>query len=63
MSELTAQQYSINTGDKLVLVGMNEVTTELEVGKIIPDPEIGWFEALVSKKIGYQLELIEIYKQ
>ena len=55
MSELTAQQYSLNTGDKLVLVGMNEVITELEIGKIVPDSEIGWFEALVSKKIGYEL--------
>ena len=55
VSELTAQQYSLNTGDKLVLVGMNEVITELEIGKIIPDSEIGWFEALVSKKIGYEL--------
>ena len=55
VSELTAQQYSVNTGDKLVLVGMNEVITELEIGKIIPDSELGWFEALVSKKIGYEL--------
>ena len=55
VSQLTAEQYSLNTGDKLVLVGMNEVITELEIGKIIPDSEIGWFEALVSKKIGYEL--------
>ena len=55
VSELAAKQYSLNTGDKLVLVGMNEVITELEIGKIIPDSEIGWFEALVSKKIGYEL--------
>ena len=55
VSQLTAEQYSLNTGDKLVLVGMNEVVTELEVGKIIPDSEIGWYEALVSKKIGYEL--------
>ena len=34
---------------------MNEETTELEVGDIISDPEIGWFEGLVSKKVGYQL--------
>ena len=37
VSELTAQQYSLNAGDKLVLVGMNEVISELEIGKIIPD--------------------------
>ena len=55
ISDLTAKLYSINIGDILVLVGMNEETTELEVGDIISDPEIGWFEGLVSKKVGYQL--------
>ena len=55
ISELTADQYSINVGDKLVLIGMNEIITEVEVGEIIPDSEIGWFEALVSKDVGYKL--------
>ncbi len=55
ISGLTAEQYSINVGDKLFLVGMNEIITEIEVGKIIPDSEIGWFEALVSKDVGYEL--------
>ncbi len=55
ISDLTAELYSINIGDILVLVGMNEETTKLEVGDIISDPEIGWFEGLVSKKVGYQL--------
>ena len=55
ISELTADQYSINVGDKLVLIGMNEIITEVEVGEIIPDSEIGWFEALVSKDVGYEL--------
>ena len=55
ISDLTAKLYSVNVGDILVLVGMNEETTELEVGDIISDPEIGWFEGLVSKKVGYQL--------
>ena len=55
ISKLTAEQYSINVGDKLVLVGMNEIITEVEVGEIIPDSEIGWFEALVSKDVGYEL--------
>ena len=55
ISKLTAEQYSINVGDKLVLVGMNEIITEVEVGEIIPDSEIGWFEALVSKDVGYKL--------
>ena len=55
ISKLTAEQYSINVGDKLVLVGMNEIITEVEVGEIIPDSEIGWFEAVVSKDVGYEL--------
>ena len=55
ISKLTSEQYSINVGDKLVLVGMNEIITEVEVGEIIPDSEIGWFEALVSKGVGYEL--------
>ena len=55
ISKLTSEQYSINVGDKLVLVGMNEIITEVEVGEIIPDSEIGWFEALVSKDVGYEL--------
>ena len=55
ISKLTAEQYSVNVGDKLVLVGMNEIITEVEVGEIIPDSEIGWFEALVSKDVGYEL--------
>ena len=55
VSELTAEQYSINVGDTLVLVGMNEVTFEIEVGEIVPDSELGWFEAVVNKEVGYQL--------
>ena len=55
ISELTAEQYSINVGDTLFLVGMNEVTFEIEVGEIIPDGELGWFEAVVNKDMGYQL--------
>ncbi|GIS45634.1 MAG: hypothetical protein Ct9H90mP17_4770 [Actinomycetota bacterium] len=49
MSKLTAQQYSLNTGDKLVLVGMKNYY-RIKNGKIIPDSEFGWFEALGSKK-------------
>ncbi len=55
ISKLTADQYSVNIGDKLVLVGMNEIITEVEVGEIIADSEIGWFEAVVSKDVGYEL--------
>ena len=55
ISNLTAEQYSVNIGDKLVLVGMNEIITEVEVGEIISDSEIGWFEAVVSKDVGYEL--------
>ena len=55
VSEFTAEQYSINVGDTLVLVGMNEVTFEIEVGEIVPDAELGWFEAVVNKEVGYQL--------
>ena len=55
ISELTAEQYSINVGDTVVLVGMNEVTFEIEVGEIVPDSELGWFEAVVNKEVGYQL--------
>ena len=55
VSEFTAEQYSINVGDTLVLVGMNEVTFEIEVGEIVPDAELGWFEAVINKEVGYQL--------
>ena len=55
VSEFTAEQYSINVGDTVVLVGLNEVTFEIEVGEIVPDSELGWFEAVVNKKVGYQL--------
>ena len=55
VSEFTAEQYSINVGDTLVLVGMNEVIFEIEVGEIVPDAELGWFEAVVNKEVGYQL--------
>ena len=38
-----------------MLMGMNELVTEIEVGDIVSDSEIGWFEGLVSKEVGYEL--------
>jgi len=55
ISELTANLYSIQIGDIIHLVGLNGEPMEIVVGDIIPDSELGWFEAVVNKKTGFNL--------
>ena len=55
ISELTANLYSIQIGDIIHLVGLNGEPMEIVVGDIIPDSELGWFEAVVNKKNGFNL--------
>ena len=55
ISDLTANLYSLVKGDSLFLIGLNQQEVEVVVGEIIPDSEIGWFEGVVNKDLGYKL--------
>ena len=55
ISELTASRYELNVGDYVNLVGLNSEIIPIEVGKVIKDSEIGWFEGVVNKKLGFKL--------
>ena len=55
ISELTASRYELNVGDYVNLVGLNSEIIRIEVGKIIKDSKIGWFEGVVNKEIGFKL--------
>ncbi len=55
ISELTANLYSLEKGDVMFLVGLNQEKVEVVVGEIIPDSEVGWFEAAINKEMGYKL--------
>ncbi len=55
ISDLTANLYSLTKGDSLFLIGLNQQEVEVVVGEIIPDSEIGWFEGVVNKDLGYKL--------
>jgi len=55
ISELTANLYSLEKGDVMFLVGLNQEKVEVIVGEIIPDSEVGWFEAVINKEMGYKL--------
>ena len=55
ISELTANLYSLEKGDVMFLVGLNQEKVEVVVGEIIPDSEVGWFEGVVNKEMGYKL--------
>ena len=55
ISELTANLYSIKTGDIMHLVGINGEPMEIIVGDIVPDSKLGWFEAVVNKDTGFKL--------
>ena len=39
----------------MFLVGLDQQELKIIVGEIIPDSEIGWFEAVVNKEMGYKL--------
>ena len=55
ISELTANLYSLEKGDVMFLVGLNQEEVEVVVGEIITDSEIGWFEGVLNKDMGYKL--------
>ena len=55
ISKLTANLYSLEKGDVMFLVGLNQEEVEVVVGEIIPDSEIGWFEGVLNKDMGYKL--------
>ena len=55
VSTLTAERYGLSVNDKVSLVGINSVPLVLEVGMIIKDSELSWFEGVVSKEIGFEL--------
>ena len=55
VSSLTAERYGLSIGDTLNLIGINNQPLPIIVGEIIKDSELGWFEAVVNKDLGYQL--------
>ena len=55
ISELTASRYELNVGDYVNLVGLNSETIPIEVGKVIKDSKIGWFEGVINKELGFKL--------
>ena len=55
ISELTANRYELNVGDYINLVGLNSEIIPIEVGKVIKDSKIGWFEGVVNKELGFKL--------
>ena len=55
ISELTASRYELNVGDYVNLVGLNSEIIQIEVGKVIKDSKIGWFEGVVNKELGFKL--------
>ena len=55
ISELTASRYELNVGDYVNLVGLNSEIIPIEVGKVIKDSKIVWFEGVVNKELGFKL--------
>jgi hypothetical protein len=55
ISELTANRYELNVGDYVNLVGLNSEIIPIEVGKVVKDSKIGWFEGVVNKELGFKL--------
>jgi len=55
VSTLTAERYGLSVNDKVSLVGINSVPLVLEVGMIIKDSELSWFEGVVNKEVGFEL--------
>jgi len=55
ISELTANRYELNVGDYVNLVALNSEIIPIEVGKVIKDSKIGWFEGVVNKELGFKL--------
>ena len=55
VSTLTAERYDLSVNDKVSLVGINSAPLVLEVGMIIKDSELSWFEGVVNKEVGFKL--------
>jgi hypothetical protein len=55
VSTLTAERYGLAVNDKVSLVGINSAPLVLEVGMIIKDSELSWFEGVVNKEVGFEL--------
>ena len=55
ISSLTAERYGLSLNDKINFVGINLEPTEISVGMILKDSELGWFEGVVNKELGYKL--------
>ena len=55
VSTLTAERYGLSINDKVSLVGINSAPLDLEVGLIVKDSELGWFEGVVNKDVGFKL--------
>ena len=55
VSSLTAERYQLVVGDVVNFIGLNNEKISIEVGKIIKDSSLGWFEIVVNKEIGYKL--------
>ena len=55
VSTLTAERYGLSINDKVSLVGINSAPIDLEVGLIVKDSELGWFEGVVNKDVGFKL--------
>ena len=55
VSTLTAERYGLSVNDKVSLVGINSAPIDLEVGLIVKDSELGWFEGIVNKDVGFKL--------
>jgi hypothetical protein len=55
ISSLTAERYGLSLNDKINFVGINLEPTEISVGMILKDSELGWFEGIVNKELGYKL--------
>ena len=55
VSTLTAERYGLSVKDKVSLVGINSAPLVLEVGMIIKDSDLSWFEGVVNKEVGFEL--------
>ena len=55
VSSLTSERYQLEVGDIVNFVGLNNEKIALEVGKVIKDSTLGWFEIVVNKEVGYKL--------
>ena len=55
ISSLTAERYGLSVNDKVSLIGLNSAPVDIEVGMILKDSELGWFEGVVNKEVGFNL--------